>query len=229
MLICYEGLDGVGKSTVSKQVSKNLGIRIIEKPVKDLLYINPKQSKQITENLYSNYSSKVQAMYYLMGYLSAIEDSRKENLLMDRGLLSTYYFSFNDENSFLFDSLVNNCDTPELTFLLYASIEERIKRIQERNTGDQDLEKRRIYRDGYDRFFEGIERYKLPYMLINTERLKPEEVSQICQTITQLAISGENIDQLKDLFSIANLEHLGNMDFQHLSKSVDERVLKKSL
>ena len=38
MLISVEGLDGVGKSTISKALSSSLNIPIAEKPIKKLLY-----------------------------------------------------------------------------------------------------------------------------------------------------------------------------------------------
>ena len=130
MLISVEGLDGVGKSTISKALSSSLNIPIAEKPIKKLLYLSDEQSKKITEKIYGSYSSNIQAMYYLMGYLSVLEDSKKFDLLMDRGFLSTYYFSYNVENSSLFDMFVQNYGLPDITIVLYATVESRIKRIQ---------------------------------------------------------------------------------------------------
>lgn len=63
MLISVEGLDGVGKSTISKALSSSLNIPIAEKPIKKLLYLSDEQSKKITEKIYGSYSSNIQAMY----------------------------------------------------------------------------------------------------------------------------------------------------------------------
>ena len=131
MLISIEGLDGVGKTTIVSNLSKALKIPNIEKPIKSLLELNPVHSKKIKEKLYASYSPSIQAMYYLFGYLSALEQGKNADYILDRGFLSTYYFSYCKENASLFDFFAYNYGFPDLTILLYASIEERIKRILE--------------------------------------------------------------------------------------------------
>ena len=65
---------------------------IAEKPIKKLLYLDDKQSKKITEKIYSCYSSNIQAMYYLMGYLSVLEDAKKNDILMERISINILFF-----------------------------------------------------------------------------------------------------------------------------------------
>ena len=57
MLISVEGLDGVGKSTVTNHLASLLNMPIAEKPIKKLLYLDDEQSKKITEKIYGCYSS----------------------------------------------------------------------------------------------------------------------------------------------------------------------------
>lgn len=45
MLISIEGLDGVGKSTLTSVLSSELKMSIISKPIKSLLELTPDQSK----------------------------------------------------------------------------------------------------------------------------------------------------------------------------------------
>ena len=61
-------MDGVGKSTITKRVSKTLDIPLVEKPIDRLLCLDKEHSNIITEKIYSDYSSNVQGMYYLLGY-----------------------------------------------------------------------------------------------------------------------------------------------------------------
>ncbi|MDD4282713.1 MAG: AAA family ATPase [Bacilli bacterium] len=223
MLICFEGLDGVGKSTIAREISQILDLRLVERPIKSLLDIGEEQSGTITERLYSSYSSNLQAMYYLMGYLSALEDSKREDIIFDRGLLSTYYFSFNDMNSFLFDALVNNCGSPDLTIILYASIEERLRRIRARDSSDKDLDKRRLYVDGYIKYFEGVERYKLSHYLINTENLNKDEVLVLCQRLVRAYLKGNPKNQdIQELLSIKNIDNLSKMSYDDLNRCLGD-------
>lgn len=228
MLVCVEGLDGVGKTTVAKKLSSVLPMRFVEKPVKELFCISEECDKEIKNKLYYKYSKKMVALYYLMGYLSVKEDSKKENILLDRGFMSTYYFSFDSETQNIFDALGKDFEFPDLTFILYASIEERVKRIKSRNPSDLDLKKERIYSDGYDKLFSAIERYNIPYIIINTELLSFDEVVSICKMIIQFIIDGKDIIKIKEIFSINNLDVLGNMGFLKLCEIINQISSKKN-
>lgn len=226
MLISIEGLDGVGKSSVINYLSTSLNMLIAEKPIKKLLYLDDNQSKKIIEKIYSCYSSNLQAMYYLMGYLSVLEDAKKNNILMDRGFLSTYYFSYNEENSVLFDMFAKNYGIPDLTIVLYASVEERIKRIRNRNVFDDDLKKKRLYIDGYDKYFEAIKKYNMPYLLINNEKLSLEETSSLVLYLLELVImKKENLSILSELFSIESLSLNNQYSFQEITELISNRIV----
>ncbi len=225
MLISVEGLDGVGKSTVSKALSSLLNISIAEKPIKKLLYLSDDQSKKITKKIYGSYSSNIQAMYYLMGYLSVLEDSKKCDLLIDRGFLSTYYFSYNDENSFLFDMFAQNYGLPDITIILYATAESRIKRIQQRDSFDDDLKKKRLYVDGYDKYFEAVKKYNVPYLLVNNENLSIEETScLVLKLLNSVLDNRNNFDVLKELFSIENLYELETYSFKEITELISDKI-----
>ena len=77
LLISVERLNVVGKSSFTNHLASSLNMPIAEKPIKKLLYLDDEQSKKITEKIYSCYSSNIQTMYYLMGYLSILEDAKK--------------------------------------------------------------------------------------------------------------------------------------------------------
>lgn len=51
---------------------------------------------------------------------------------MNRGFLSTYYFSYNKEDLALFDMLFTNYGVLDLTILLYVSVEECINILKEK-------------------------------------------------------------------------------------------------
>ena len=225
MLISIEGMDGVGKSTITKRVSKTLDIPLVEKPIDRLLCLDKEHSNIITEKIYSDYSSNVQGMYYLLGYLSALEDSKKEDIIMDRSFLSTYYFSYNEENAPLFDIIANYYGLPDLTIILYASIDERIKRIKKRNSSDVDLNKKRLYIDDYTKFFEGIKKYNMPYLVINNEKLQAEDTALLVSTLVKLIIENkENLDNLKSIFSIENMKSISDLSIEDMIELIKNNV-----
>ena len=101
----------------------------------------------------------------------------KNDILMYRWFLSTYYLSYNKENSVLFDMFATNYGVWDLTIVLYASVEKRINIIKNRNILDDHLKKKILYVDGYDKYFEALTKYNMPYLLINNENLSLEETS----------------------------------------------------
>lgn len=225
MIISVEGLDGVGKSSLVAELSRFFKFPIIEKPINVLLELTPSQSNSIKEKIYSNYSSDIQAMYYLLGYLAALENGNTGDYILDRGFLSTYYFSFYQENADLFDFFAHTYGFPNLTFLLYASKEKRISRIQNRNSNDRDLKKERLYNDDYEKYIEAINKYNIPHITISTENLSQSEASNLAIEICNLWIKGgECRNKILDLFNVNNLSKFKNSTYFEL-----QQVLKNSL
>lgn len=221
MLISVEGLDGVGKSSLVDRISKELQMSIIAKPIKSILELNSSQANKIKEKIYSKYSSNVQALYYLLGYLSALEDGKKHDYIFDRGFLSTYYFSYCNENSHLFDFFANEYGFPDLTILLYASIEKRIKRIQMRDNQDKDLQKSRIYVHNYEKMFEAINKYNIPHIAINTENLTQKETCDLILEILNLwKLDGEKRNYILNNYSIYNLSENEKLSYQDQIESL---------
>ena len=206
MTICVEGLDGVGKSTLVKNLSEGLGIKVVSKPIDSLLLLDKESSHKVMENIY-NYSSNLICTYYLMGNLSALEDGKKEDAILDRGFISTYYFSCDDNNRDYFDFYADHYGFPDLTILLYASIEERVRRIQGRDSKDIDLGKKRIYVDGYDKIFEAIRRYNIPHIVIDTENLDERETSKrALELVREYMANEENRQRILEENSIDSLD-----------------------
>lgn len=230
MIISVEGLDGVGKSSLTASLSDTLKMPVITKPIKSLLELTPEQSNNITKKIYSVHSKNLQAMYYLFGYLSALEMGKNDNYILDRGFISTYYSSCSKENINLFDFFANNYGFPELTILLYASIDERIKRIVGRNNSDNDLKKIRIYKDNYDKHFEAIRRYNIPHIAINTENLSELEVTSITLDAIKLWLKdGAMQEFVMNLFNIDNLQSYNNLTYQELKEKINNNSQMQKL
>lgn len=230
MLICVEGMDGVGKSTIAGDISQLLNIPIIEKPINSLLMLEGNQSYKIKEKIYDDYSENIQAIYYLMGYLSALELATKNDIILDRGFLSTYYFSYCEKNSNLFDFFAENYGFPDLTIIIYASITERIRRIKNRDKNDYDLKKERLYVDDYTKIFNAIERYSIPSVVINTERLSETEVVNLVVNIIHYwNLSVSNREKIMNIFNVNTLEKCGNLSYDDLLNNLINELENKKI
>ena len=228
MLISIEGLDGVGKTGVAKALAEKFDYPLIAKANRRLYGITKEQSDQIAGKIYNQYSTNMQALYYLIGYLSVLEDGKKQDYISDRSILSTYYFSCCEENQALFDFFANNYGFPDLTIILYASAEERIRRIINRDQFDSDLKKERVYKNGYTKYFDAIAKYNVPYLLVNTERINQEEVIDITSRLIKIWNKDlEARSYIQSIFNINNIEQLKNYSYQELLNILDNKSIKR--
>lgn len=118
-----------------------------------------------------------------------------------------------------------NYGLPDLTIILYASVDERVKRIKNRNISDDDLKKKRLYVDGYDKYFEAIKKYNMPYILVNNENLSVNETLCLVLTLLELIIENkENLEVLKNLFSIENLSSISQYSFHEIVELVSDSI-----
>ena len=76
---------------------------------------------------------------------------------------------------------------PDITILLYASVNTRMERLYIRNQNDYDLtdpEKKVL---GYDKMLDFLDKYELPYILIDTEGKTIDEVySEVYKVVSSL-------------------------------------------
>lgn len=206
VIIGIEGMDGSGKSSIANMISSVCDFEKYEKLIDRFLEQDCNKSNKLMCKLYSGYSSNTIALYYLLGYAAAMDEAKNKDIVLDRGFISTYYFSYNEETSAIFDTIARMYGFPDITIILYASIEKRIERIRTRNNSDNDLSKNRIYIDNYDKFFEAIEKYDIPYLLINTDNLSLEQTNNIILFIIESL--KEDFNNLSSLQSIFNKNQL---------------------
>lgn len=174
MIIAIEGMDGSGKTSISKIVADKIGYNYLDKPMKNYLNITEEEYENLCQKIYM-LNDDLKALFFGFGNLLAIKTS-KQNIIMDKHILSTYFWNGTDENKDLFNSFIDFGIIPDLTIILYASIENRMRHIKIRNIQDKDLVDERKMSFGYDKMIYFAEKNKMPYVFVNGDELLFEEI-----------------------------------------------------
>ncbi len=177
--ISIEGMDGVGKSTTCELLAKRLGYKFVEKP---LHYLFDKSEDdfdeyiRIRDQVNKNPNRVFTSWFYGLGSIYLYEMFKDQNIVTDRHLASNYAWSGSNDNGEVYDLLIKKLGTPKLTVILYSPSETIVKRLISRNKNDSDIKKAQKSEFIYKRMIEFCEIKKMPFVVIDTSNLKPEEV-----------------------------------------------------
>lgn len=184
MIITVDGLDGAGKSTLAKNLAKELNFEYVDKPLYELFKVkgddNPlyKYLYQLQDVIYNqNDSNTLKSWFTGMSLLYIKETMDNKNIIIDRGLLSAYAFNGDKKSEIVFDTLINLGVWFDLSIVLTVSPEERIRRIKKRNPNDPDLGMDKILNLQYDSINNFLTDHpNLPSVVINTDNMDEQEV-----------------------------------------------------
>ena len=208
MKVAIEGMDGSGKTTVAKAVARNTGYKYLERPIENFFGLDSKTYDEMCIKMWDMNEPNKTLWFFGLGHLLAVSGSENQNVILDRHILSTYFWDGNDENQNVFQSLVDCGVLPDLTIILYADLETRINRIKERDSKDADLILDKVYEEGYTKMLEFADKYNMPYIIVNTEDRTLDEIINECTMIV--------VEHMKD-----ESEHCKQQDF------TQEKILKK--
>lgn len=222
MLISFEGMDGAGKSSVSKKVSKITGFTHSSQRIAEILNISEENFDKLVREVNHSSNNHLGLMFYT--FRCMLDKNSNNDLIVERSMASTYYFEREKVSKEDFDYMMTMDVIPDITFLLYASIDTRMERIMNRNIHDKDLQNVTALQDGYDKMLECVNNYNMKYVGINTENLSVDEVSIICSDIIlkykNLKTELEKQEYLKDMNK--------KFGFDNLYKNKnDKKLIKK--
>lgn len=182
MHIAIEGVDGVGKTTVSKIVAERLSFKFVEKPL-HYLFDSEKEFEnyfRIRDYVNSQGHNKVfTSWFYGLGNIFLYHKFINENIVTDRHLVSNFYWSGDESSKKVFDCMIELIGKPDFTFLLYAKEEAIRKRIINRNIDDPDVNKTHLSQSAYVKMENFLKYYNMKYKLIDTCDLTANEVAEI--------------------------------------------------
>lgn len=179
--IAIEGMDGVGKTTASKLLAKRLGYKFIDKNLRELFDDGDSYDNyiRIRDKVNASPDRLFTAWFYALGNIYLHTAHEKENVVTDRYFLSNYAWSGTENNDEVYDLLVKKLGFPDLTVILYADEHAILSRLRHRNELDSDIKKVILAKEKYEKMIYFCEKYKMPYMVIDTSNLSPEDVVEV--------------------------------------------------
>ncbi len=189
--ISIEGMDGVGKSTTCNLLAKKLGYKFVEKPLHYLFDNNEATFDEyirIRDQVNANPNRVFTSWFYGLGSIYMYELFKNENIVTDRHFASNYAWSGSDDNNEVYDLLIQKLGAPKLTVILYSPSEIIVNRLISRNKEDSDIKKAKKSEMIYQRMIEFCKNKKLPYIVIDTSNLTPDEV--VDTILKELKING---------------------------------------
>ena len=179
--IAIEGMDGVGKTTASKLLAERLGYKFIDKNLRELFDDKGSYDNyiRIRDKVNASPDRLFTAWFYALGNIYLHTAHEKENIVTDRYFLSNYAWSGTENNDEVYDLLVKKLGFPDLTVILYADEHAILSRLRYRDELDSDIKKVTLAKEKYEKMIYFCEKYKMPYMVIDTSNLSPEEVVEV--------------------------------------------------
>ena len=176
--IAIEGMDGVGKTTVGKLLAQKLGYEFIDKNLRFLFDEGDSYENyfRIRDKVNASSDRLFTSWFYGLGNIYLHTLYFDKNIVTDRYLLSNHAWSGTEDNTEVYDLLVKKLGFPDLTVILYADDTAIANRILGRNKEDTDIEKVKLAKEKYEKMIFFCEHYKMPYMVIDSSVLLPDEV-----------------------------------------------------
>lgn len=177
--ISIEGMDGVGKSTTCKLLAERLGYKFVEKPL-HYLFDNDETTFdeyiRIRDKVNANSNRIFTSWFYGLGSLYMYEEFKNDNIVTDRHFASNYAWSGTEDNLEVYDLLIKKLSVPKLTIILYCPSKVIVDRLKCRNKDDSDIVKAKNSETIYSKMIKFCKMKKLPFIVIDTSTLTPNEV-----------------------------------------------------
>lgn len=183
MLIALEGMDGVGKSSLSRLCARLLGGSPVVKAVHPLCH--PERTidnfLNVSDLVLSSQSELLSRCQFGVRGIFIYYRLNDVPMVADRFYASNLWHV--ERRDADIQRLVDLVGVPEKTILLYASESILRKRIEGRDAHDKDLEKIDLAESAYSLMRDRFAKLAIPFVELSTEALSLDEIAK---TITRL-------------------------------------------
>lgn len=187
--IAIEGLDGSGKSSIAKYISRKYNFDYKNDYLENMLNFDDSDFFRMKEKLDNN-NNISRTMIFMSSLIYSFKNCNR-NTIFDRYILSEYYYDGSKETDSLFDYFMSLNMIPDLTIVLYASDDVRFKRIITRDANDPDLKKINNGNILYKKMFNFIKKYNMNSLIIDTDNLSIEQIISIIDEKIENILSKE--------------------------------------
>jgi thymidylate kinase len=177
IFVTIEGVDGTGKSTVTKMLAELLGGVSIQTP-SSAFSKERKVIESITDNKSEKFDFYINSLIYQQEEISEL--LKLSSVICDRYIHSTFAYQWADDETFpgSINGFFKNIRIPDYSFLLILNEDVRKKRITEReertgiiNNSDYRIETINIAEDRFSKMKELIK--------VNIDNKSPGEICQL--------------------------------------------------
>lgn len=182
MIVVVEGMDGVGKTTISKLLAKRNNFEYIDKPLHALFETGIRgetkdlEFEEQEEKIFNSEDTIIKTWLTGLGNLYCFRKNKDKDIIVDRHIASNYIWNGNEETEKIFALLNEYMPKPDMTIILYASAKVRMQRIYNRDNNDRDLGDESIKINFYKKMLEFLKKYRIPYIGVNTENKTINEI-----------------------------------------------------
>lgn len=182
MIVSIDGYDGTGKTTLAKKLCEKYGFIFVERPI--ILMSKEKYNcsyddavkyvYKAQEEIYATKNIEKITRFFNDAILWLKKYQKDKNIILDRGILTSYAVTGSLETESLYDEYISNGAFFDASIYLTANDEERVRRIYERNPNDPDLKHSTKWRQ--NNLEEYAESRNLNIFKIDTNNKTTEEV-----------------------------------------------------
>ena len=128
-----------------------------------------------------------------LGNIYSCRNFKNQNLILDRHLVSNYFWNGTKESKIIFKTIIDIIGKPDMTILLFANPETRVKRMKLRNPNDNDIMDPEKMVLGYDKMKVFLDEFKISYIPINTENENENKVYEKVYKLVMEKIKNNNV------------------------------------
>lgn len=184
MFIAIEGIDGAGKTSLSKMLANKLNYEYSsQKELSIHMDIPDDQYLTYCHNYRNTVNADADSMLMLYS-LSCFLSGRKENVVCDRHLATVFFWYGNKTTLFIAETIYKLTKKPDFTIILNVTVDTaltRIKKKLENNTINK-FEAQRDFKKAKeaDKFVQNVipflQHFNLPYVIIDADEKTVDEI-----------------------------------------------------